>query len=245
MMAAVGVLSQPALLRPYHERVAEASLTYHRRVAGEKRAAILGAATRLFIDEGYDGASLARVAEAADVSTATLFKQFPTKADLFEAIVTAFWSDAPGAAGSPSVDDPASALRSLGERYAALLLRPGMAGLHRMVIAEAPRFRELARIQFDLGKEPFFERVRDYLVAADEAGTMRVPDATSAATQFTGMIANFVIWPAMLLVDWSLSADEVDRVVDDAVRTLLARFGGSPIDPAATAPVGGRGRASR
>ena len=60
---------------------------YHRRVAATNRAAILDAATSLFLDSGYDRVSLARVAEVAGVSKATLFKQFPTKAELFEATV--------------------------------------------------------------------------------------------------------------------------------------------------------------
>ena len=201
------------------------TLTYHRRIAGEKRSAILGAATRLFAQDGYGGTSLARVATEAQVSTATLFKQFPTKDDLFEAIVIEFWSQEiePGTAVDPS--DPRSGLIALGRRYASLLLKPGMAGLHRMVIAEAPRFPELARIQFDLGKEPFFAQVHGFVVRASEAGTLQVDDATVATTQYLGMIANFVLWPKMLLVDWDLSPLEVETTVDEAVTTLLARYG--------------------
>lgn len=200
-------------------------LTWHRRVATEKRSAILAAATRLFAADGYGGTSLARVAAEAQVSTATLFKQFPTKDALFEAIVVEFWRHGhdPEVALDPT--DPRSGLIALGRRYAALLLRPGMAGLHRMVIAEAPRFPELARIQFDLGKEPFFAQVHGFLVRAADAGRLRVDDATVAATQYLGMISNFVLWPTMLLVDWDPSPREVERTVDEAVRTFLARYG--------------------
>jgi TetR/AcrR family transcriptional regulator of autoinduction and epiphytic fitness len=69
-----------------------ATSSYHQRVQKEKRAAILEAATELFLAEGYDGASLAKIATTAGVSTATLFKRFPTKADLFDAIVTEHWA---------------------------------------------------------------------------------------------------------------------------------------------------------
>ena len=62
---------------------------YHRRVADQNRRAVLAAATALFLERGYDRTSLARVAETAGVSKATLFKQFPTKASLFEATVLA------------------------------------------------------------------------------------------------------------------------------------------------------------
>jgi AcrR family transcriptional regulator len=199
--------------------------TYHQQVAAEKRSLILNAATGLFSDLGYDKTSLARVAERAGVSTATMFKQFPTKADLFTAIVLQFWESGPTARVAPvELGDPRSGLQSLGNLYARLLRRPGMAGLHRMVIAEAPRFPELGRVQFDLGKEPFFERVREYVQAEVEAGALRAPDVTRATTEFLGMISNFVLWPQLLLQEWSPTDDAVEATVRSAVETFLARY---------------------
>jgi hypothetical protein len=52
-----------------------------------------------------------------------------------------------------------------------------------------------------------------------------VPDAESAANQFLGMIANFVLWPRMLLTDWAPAARETGYAVDEAVETMLARYG--------------------
>jgi TetR/AcrR family transcriptional regulator, regulator of autoinduction and epiphytic fitness len=202
----------------------DTALTYQQRVAGEKRSSIIAAATELFTTAGYDSTSLARVAEAADVSTATLFKQFPTKADLFEAIVTDFWGRAAAPIPPPSMVDPESGLTTLGRQYTDMLLQPGMAGLHRMVIAEAPRFPELARIQFDLGKEPFFDRVYGYLAAADEQGALRVPNPTMAAAQFLGMISNVVFWPKLLLVEWDPTVEQIDEAVAGAVTMLIATY---------------------
>lgn len=207
----------------YGDRVSEPP-TYHRRIAEEKRSAILATATRLFAQDGYGGTPLARIATQAGVSTATVFKQFPTKDDLFEAIVVEFWDHEPGSEVALPPSDPRSSLTALGRRYAALLRKPGMAGLHRMVIAEAPRFPQLARIQFDLGKEPFFGQVHRFLGAAAEAGSLRIGDATLATTQLLGMISNFVLWPRMLLVDWDPSPLEVDTIVAEAVETFLARY---------------------
>ena len=201
----------------------DTALTYHQRVAGEKRSSIISAATKLFTADGYGSTSLARVADAAGVSTATLFKQFPTKADLFEAIVTDFWGREAAPTRPLSAVDPESSLTTLGRQYADMLLQPGMVGLHRMVIAEAPRFPELARIQFDLGKEPFFERVYAYLAAADQ-GALRVPNPTIAATQFLGMISNVVFWPKLLLVEWDPSNEQIDEAVTGAATMLIAAY---------------------
>ena len=197
--------------------------TYHQRVAQEKRALIVTAATALFLELGYDRTSLARIAERSGVSRATLFKQFPTKAALFDAMVTASWSTA-DEEDPPPTGDIVHGLSAIGHRYAELLSRPQMIDLFRIVIAELPRFPELAKTQFSRGKMPYFESVRDYLLAEHEAGTVQVEDVDLAATQFLGMISNYVFWPALLLPAWEVSAERVAQVVDEAVRTVAARY---------------------
>jgi AcrR family transcriptional regulator len=198
--------------------------TYHQRVAAEKRTAIIEAATRLFLEAGYDGTSLARIAEMAGVSKATLFKQFPTKAALFAAIVTESWN-VDDEDFQPEAGDLRAGLTAIGHRYAALLTRPGMAALFRIVIAELPRFPELGETQFQLGKLPYFESVRRYLDAENAAATARLDDSVMAATQFLGMISNYVFWPRMLLLDWNPGAADTQNAVEEAVLTMLARYG--------------------
>lgn len=201
----------------------QAVSAYHQRIAEEKRALIVSAATALFLELGYDRTSLARIAERSGVSRATLFKQFPTKAALFDAIVTESWSIA-DAEERPPAGDIAEGLGTIGRRYAELLGRARMTDLFRIVIAELPRFPELGKAQFAQGKMPYFESVRDYLLAECEAGTVEVEDADLAATQFLGMIANYVFWPTLLVPGWEVSAERVAQVVDEAVRTFTTRY---------------------
>ncbi|MBM7085666.1 TetR/AcrR family transcriptional regulator [Micromonospora sp. WMMD734] len=197
---------------------------YHRRVAEEKRAAILKAATGLFLTAGYDGISLAKIAEAAGVSKATLFKQFPTKAALFDAIVTESWQVEEAHAPEPSAEDLEAGLTTIGHRYVELLTRPGMTALFRIVIAELPRFPELGEAQFSRGKMPYFESVSRYLTAADRAGSAKVDAPDLAATQFLGMISNFVFWPTLLLTDWAPQRTAIEQAVREAVSTMCARY---------------------
>ncbi|GAB2696948.1 TetR/AcrR family transcriptional regulator [Nocardia thraciensis] len=206
--------------------------TYHQRVAQEKRALIVTAATALFLELGYDRTSLARIAERSGVSRATLFKQFPSKAALFDAIVTESWSTA-DEQDPPPPGNVVDGLSLLGRRYAELLGRAQMTDLFRIVIAELPRFPELAHAQFSRGKMPYFESVRSYLLAEHEAGTVRIEDADLAATQFLGMISNYVFWPTLLVPDWEVSPERVAQVVDEAVRTIAARY--AAIGPGASA----------
>lgn len=198
--------------------------TYHQRVAEEKRALIVRAATRLFLEQGYDRTSLARIAEVAEVSKSTLFKQFPTKAALFDAMVLDSWTEDDGVDVPPS-GDLSAGLTTIGRRYAALLAQPSMSDLFRIVIAELPRFPELATTHFSQGKMPYFASVSAYLVAEDEAGTATIADPELATTQFLGMISNVLLWPRLVLPGWSVSAERAGEVVDEAVRTMTARYG--------------------
>jgi TetR/AcrR family transcriptional regulator, regulator of autoinduction and epiphytic fitness len=199
--------------------------TYHRRVAEQKRAAIIEAATRLFLDAGYAGTSLAKVAEAAAVSKATLFKQFPTKAALFDAIVTESWTVEDDGDLHPPTGDLRAGLTAIGRRYVALLTRPGMAALFRIVIAELPRFPELGEAHFERGKMPYFDSVRRYLDTENALGAAKLDDTELAATQFLGMISNYVFWPRMLLMNWSPDDASMAHVVDEAVLMMEARYG--------------------
>ena len=204
---------------------------YHRRIAADNRATILEAATGLFLDLGYDRTSLARVADRAGVSKATLFKQFPTKANLFEATVLAAGDTPDSAPLELPTGDFHAGLVALGMAYAELLSRPRMAELIRAVIAESARFPELRQRTFDFGTLPVLTALRQFFEAANAQGTAKVDDLDVAAPQFLGMIATVVFWPRLVHGDWSLSAQEVRHTVDEAARTIVARYA-APADPA-------------
>jgi len=192
---------------------------YHRTVAATNRAAILDAAADLFLESGYDRTSLARVAESAGVSKATLFKQFPTKAELFEATVLAA-GGTPGRDVDLPGDDFRASLVTLGLAYVEVLNRPRMVGLMRAVIAESGRFPELRERTFDFGTLPVLAALRRYL---RETG---VADVETAATQYLGMIASAVFWPRLVHGTWSITEAETRNAVEEAARTITARFAG-------------------
>ena len=58
----------------------------HRLPARERRKAILQAVKRVFAAKGFDGATTRELAEAAGVSEALLYKHFPSKESLYEAM---------------------------------------------------------------------------------------------------------------------------------------------------------------
>lgn len=198
--------------------------SYHREVAATNRAAILDAAVRLFLESGYDRTSLARVAQSAGVSKATLFKQFPTKAELFEATVLTAGGSPDAEVVDPRTGDFHAGLVALGRAYAELLTRPRMIALMRVVIAESPRFPELQERTFDFGTLPVLATLGRYLRAEHAAGTADIEDPETASAQFLGMIASAIFWPRLVHGTWTITDDEQLRAVDEAARTIAARY---------------------
>lgn len=91
-----------------------------------KRRQILDGARRLFLDLGFDGASMGEIARAAGVSKGTLYVYFADKNRLFEAIVEQESLEQGKAAFNL---DPARAvtttLMDFGQAYIQWLCRPG------------------------------------------------------------------------------------------------------------------------
>ncbi|MDR2322300.1 MAG: TetR/AcrR family transcriptional regulator [Microbacterium sp.] len=198
--------------------------SYHRDLAAANRSAILDAATQLFLESGYDRTPLARVAERAGVSKATLFKQFPTKAELFEAtVLEAGGMPAPSAVEIPDGDFQ-SGLVVLGRAYADLLVRPRMVALMRTVIAESHHFPELRERTFDFGTLPVLQALAGYLREARARDEADIEDPDLVSAQFLGMIASAIFWPRFMHGTWSITESEQLRVVDEAARTIAARF---------------------
>ena len=198
---------------------------YRDRIVREKRGVLMDAAIALFLADGYDRTTLEAVAREASVSSATLYKHFPTKRELFGAIMARLWESEPGAEGTmPAAGNPRRGLTVIGCDYADLLERPQTVALFRVVIAEAPRFPELGRELYERGKRPYLDRLRVYLEQEIAAGTLRIDDVPIAKRQFLGMINDVVFWPRLLIVDLEVSAEESRAVVDQAVETFLKRY---------------------
>lgn len=199
--------------------------SYHARIKEEKRARLMVAAKELFLEQGYDRTSLAQIAKRAEVSTATLFKRFPTKADLFKAIVEEQWQLDSQYAEPPEPGDPRCGLTKVGRDYACLLARPGTADLFRLVIASLPRFPDIAATHFSMDRGPFFDSVCEYLAAEVAAGTLRTDDVALAARQFLGIISGQILWPQLVRTDFTPPDPVGSSVVDQAVEMMLARYG--------------------
>jgi len=204
---------------------ASPAAAYQRQLAEEKRNAILDAALDCFLERGFAGTSLARIARAAEVSTATVYRHFPTKDELFAQIIARpFLGSTPDARADWASGIPGTVLPEIATQYANRILTPDFHPLVRALISEALRAPEMGHALEDRGHGPFLAAVRQYLVREHDMGTLDVPNAGLAAEQFLGMISAVVFWPRMLNDARRPSAAKIRRTCDEAAKTILARY---------------------
>jgi len=106
------------------------------------------AALQVFLDQGYEGASVAAIAAAARTTKASLYARYASKEELFAAVVS--WAMARTdwpyeEPPPPAFDDLEAALTAIAVAANHRALDPSMVKLSRIAIAEAARFPELAR----------------------------------------------------------------------------------------------------
>lgn len=112
---------------------------------------LLDAAIAVFIEHGYAQASMDRIAGAAGASTKTVYGRYRNKDEILDAAVRRMIERT-----VPSVTiefdearddvDTRAFLTVTGERLAALATRREALGIYRLVVAESPRFPDLARL---------------------------------------------------------------------------------------------------
>jgi AcrR family transcriptional regulator len=191
-----------------------------------KRRQILDGARKLFLDLGFDAASMGEIARAAGVSKGTLYVYFADKNHLFEAIVEQEVLEQQKVAFNfDPARDVATTLREFGQAYIELLCRPGGGSATRTVIAIAERMPEVGRRFYGNVIALTIRRLAAYLDARIAAGDLAIDDCELAATQFMQMCQATLFQPFLFQAAPAPSAKRMAHVVDSATRIFLAAYG--------------------
>src|SRR5215208_5131419 len=184
--------------------------------SGRKRAAILQAATTLFLRNGYRGTSMDEIAALAGVSKQTVYKHFADKESLFAEIVISTVDEVAG-----PIHDEVLRLEDSGDVEADLR---GLARqLRRLVIAEAGRFPELGRTFYEQGPGRTITALATVLERLAERGVLQPDDPLLAAAHFNWLVMSIPLNRAMLLGDDEPpAAADLNRYADAGVRAFLA-----------------------
>jgi TetR/AcrR family transcriptional repressor of mexJK operon len=196
--------------------------------AARKRRDILHAAAAHFLAHGYAGTSMDAIAAEAAVSKQTIYKHFSDKESLFAEIVRSTVSEASGpvhdlVVGLEHTSDLEADLRDLARRQLALVMRPRLLQLRRLVIGESARFPKLGRDFYEQGPERTIGALATAFEHLSERGLLRLDgDARTVAAHFNWLVMSIPLNRAMLLGDDE--QPDLDRYADEGVRVFLAAY---------------------
>ncbi|MGO9990909.1 MAG: TetR/AcrR family transcriptional regulator [Steroidobacteraceae bacterium] len=152
---------------------------------------LIGAATRVFLRDGYGGASIDKVASEAGVSTRTIYERFKNKADLLGAVISRLVDrDMATGLATEELDrlEPRQALTVIGQIITGRACDPESAALFRIVATEAQRFPELAAKMRCSAKQRVDDAVARYFRKQVHRGTLTLADPERAASLFLQMV---------------------------------------------------------
>ncbi len=199
-----------------------------------RRAAILAAAGEVFDQQGFAGASVDEIASRAAASKQTLYRNFPDKAALFEALLRERIDTATDQvhrvmSGLRPTGDVTADLQQVGRTLVREATRPEVLRLRRLVTAESRRFPELGRAFYLAGPGRTISGLAQTLTRLVEAGGLVVPDVEVAAEHFNWLVVSVPLNRAMLLgEDQIMTAEEQQRWADEGVSAFLRAYGADP-----------------
>ena len=190
-----------------------------------KRRQIIDGARKVFMDLGFDGASMGEIARSAGVSKGTLYVYFADKNRLFEAIVEeetlqqgkVFFNFDPER-------DVTTTLMDFGRAYVQMLCRPGGGSATRTVMAIAERMPDVGRRFYNNVVALTIARLADYLEIRTASGDLAIEDCELAATQFMQMCQASLFMPFLFQAAPAPSPERIEQVVDSATRMFLAGY---------------------
>lgn len=192
-----------------------------------RREVIIRHARQSFLVQGYAATRMESIAREAAVSTATLYLCYPSKAELFSAVMTAASVDLSQHLSLMKEYSGSARMRlskMMGD-YALFLSDPEVRSILRVLVAEQPVFPHLSKGSIERGRLAFGAPLISHLEDLKALGELVFDKASWAAGQLMGMIEHTMLIAPLAAGIISPSTRTPEDVAADAVETFLARYG--------------------
>ncbi len=194
-----------------------------------KRRQILDGARKVFMNLGFDGASMNEIARSAGVSKGTLYVYFTDKSRLFEAMVEEEALEKSKIAYNlDPARDVETTLREFGRNYIGGMCRPGGGSSIRTVMAIAERMPDVGRRFYENVLAKSINSLAEYLKAHVRPGDLAIDDCQLAAAQFMQMCQATLFLPFVFQAEPAPSAERIARVVDSATLLFMRTYKAKP-----------------
>ncbi|MEJ7934530.1 TetR/AcrR family transcriptional regulator [Sphingobium sp. AN558] len=170
--------------------IAPSSLSRREARRIDRREAILTVAERSFMEHGYAGTTMSAIAASLGGSKGTLWNHFPSKEELFAAVLERATTDY--RLRLSQILDPGEqaidTLRHFCVSFLEKITSPESIALYRLVASEAGRFPEIGHIFYQHAPRHTRHLLAAYIAGATERGQLRACDPELAARALTTLV---------------------------------------------------------
>ncbi len=194
---------------------------------GRKWDQVLDGARKVFMRDGFEGASVDDIVREAGVSKATLYSYFPDKRLLFLEVAKMecrAQSDAAIAQIEASGDIRQALTQAAGRMVRFFMSDVGMQ-VYRIVVGESQRFPEIGQDFYNSGPAMVRQMLGQFLTNAVEDGRLEIDDIELAADQFPELCKAGLHIQMVLGLRDRATDEEIDRVIDGAVDMFMCKYG--------------------
>lgn len=194
---------------------------------GRKYGQVLDGARKVFMHDGFEGASVDTIAREACVSKATLYSYFPDKKQLFAEVARSecLRQAEAAAAEVDMTQPPGKVLRQTGRQMLSFFLSEFGQRVFRICVAESDRFPELGRQFYESGPKLLETVLTCYFDKAIARGELAIDDKTLAAHQFAELCKAMLFPRIVFGIQTQFEPEEIDRIIDGATEMFMARYG--------------------
>ncbi|MCJ8052894.1 TetR/AcrR family transcriptional regulator [Shinella curvata] len=196
------------------------------RILRERR--ILDAALVVFSQKGFVSASMDDIAAEAGLTKPTLYQYFPSKDELFTAMMTEERDHMLESFEYPSASGMVAELYAFSWHYADVVLRPDMLNLARLIIGEAQRLPDVGRAYQASGPDRVLAGMIAYLERQRAAGRLVFDDAELAAEDLWGLILSAPRNRALHIPDAVPDRGTIERYIRNGLRVFLRAYSTAP-----------------
>ncbi len=210
--------------------VIETSAPAGRFAAGSdpaKREQIIDGAKRVFMQKGFDAASMNDITREAGVSKGTIYVYFDNKEDLFVAMVererAAFLAALRTALNDN--ENVETGLRAFGIRFLEHLTDEKTVNAMRTVLGVRERMPDLCA-RFFRGPQNLRTVLQDFLTLHVKVGTLVIDDIDLASGQFLDLASgSFFKFRLFGTMPEAPPRQEIERVIRGAIHVFMAAYG--------------------
>ena len=156
---------------------------------GGKRTEVLEVASKFFLADGYDGASINAMARASGISKESIYRYFDGKAELFKAVIekelALYQQRLNDTTNLETHVDLESALLDTAEHMLMTVMSDRTLALRRLIFQEATRSPDVGALYHKIGPSVAYQRLETLLSHFDIFPAKR---ANQLARHFTGML---------------------------------------------------------